>query len=109
MHFSGPAASGSSRFGPIKTSFSCLFLGGNIYGNGGFRRETDGFWGTTTLRSSKAAKTKMQPTSSEGRNATAPWNASVMFRDGNLDFEAYGYHMDIIWISYDIWILNDIE
>lgn len=55
---------------------------------------------SSTLRSSKAAKTKMQPTSSEGRSATGLWNASVMFRDGNLDFEAYGYHMDIIWIIY---------
>ena len=81
---------------PIKRVVCCI-LGGKIFGNGGFQRETDGFWGTATpLRSSKAAKTKMQPTSSEGRKATGPWNAGVMFRDGNLDFDTYGYHMDII-------------
>lgn len=40
------------------------------------------FGGTTTLRSSKAAKTKMQPTSSEGRSATGLWKASVIHVQG---------------------------
>lgn len=43
------------------------------------------------------------------RNRGVMERHSVMFRDGNLDFEAYGYHMDNIWI-YGYWmILSEIS
>lgn len=111
VHFSGPAASGSSRFGPNKTSFSCFSFGrkhlwkwwistGNWWILG-----VPPHWGHPRQQRQRCSPQAVR----EGAQRGYGRPVSFMFRDGNLDFEAYGYHMDNIWI-YGYWmILSEIS